>query len=60
MAPESLSQNIYDTRSDTYAFGILLWQIIHFGKKYLNLYLLYELILYSYAFHVSIHVLMSF
>lgn len=32
MAPESLSQNIYDTRSDTYAFGILLWQIIHFGQ----------------------------
>eukprot|EP00105_Crassostrea_gigas_P000843 XP_011412798.2 PREDICTED: tyrosine kinase receptor Cad96Ca [Crassostrea gigas] len=33
MAPESLSQNIYDTRSDTYAFGILLWQIIHFEEK---------------------------
>lgn len=32
MAPESLSENIYDTRTDTFAFGILLWQIAHFGE----------------------------
>ncbi|XP_061183604.1 fibroblast growth factor receptor homolog 1-like [Saccostrea echinata] len=33
MAPESLSENIFDTKTDTYAFGILLWQIIHFGLR---------------------------
>ncbi|XP_056012377.1 fibroblast growth factor receptor 3-like isoform X3 [Ostrea edulis] len=33
MAPESLSQNVFDLKTDTYAFGVLIWQIIHFGLK---------------------------
>jgi hypothetical protein len=33
LAPESLSQNIFNMKTDAYAFGVLMWQIIHFGKN---------------------------
>ncbi|XP_055958744.1 myoblast growth factor receptor egl-15 isoform X5 [Patella vulgata] len=31
MSPESLVENIYNTQTDIWAYGIVLWEIFHFG-----------------------------
>ncbi|XP_071175789.1 fibroblast growth factor receptor-like [Mytilus edulis] len=38
MSPESLREQIYNYRTDIWSYGVLLWEIIHFGlSPYLNL-----------------------
>ncbi|CAG2228875.1 CD331 [Mytilus edulis] len=38
MSPESLKEQIYNYRTDIWSYGVLLWEIIHFGlSPYLNL-----------------------
>lgn len=31
MSPESLQQDIYNYRTDIYSYGVLLWEVVHFG-----------------------------
>ncbi|VDI56221.1 Hypothetical predicted protein [Mytilus galloprovincialis] len=38
MSPESLKEQIYNYRTDIWSYGVLLWEIIHFGlSPYLHL-----------------------
>ena len=32
MSPESLLENVLNIKTDVWAFGVLLWEIVHFGK----------------------------
>ena len=32
MSPESLVENVFNIKTDVWAFGVLLWEIVHFGK----------------------------
>jgi len=31
MSPESVLDNVFSVKSDVWSFGILLWEIVHFG-----------------------------
>lgn len=31
LSPESLLENVYNVKTDIWSFGILLWEIVHFG-----------------------------
>ncbi|CAL1543239.1 unnamed protein product [Lymnaea stagnalis] len=31
-APESLQSNVYNTKTDTWSYGIVAWEILHFGS----------------------------
>ena len=33
MAPESIENGIYNTKTDVWSFGIVLWEIFSFGKE---------------------------
>ena len=32
MSPESLVENIFNIKTDVWQFGVLLWEIVHYGK----------------------------
>lgn len=38
MAPEALQYHIYSTKTDVFAFGIVLWEIATLGKVFLLLF----------------------
>ena len=54
MAPESLVENVFNIKTDIWAFGVLLWEIIHFGK-YCTVQFLYKKLHY----HSNLDILRS-
>nr|KAG5702591.1 hypothetical protein BaRGS_003751 [Batillaria attramentaria] len=36
MAPESLVDNVYNVKTDIWAYGVLVWEILHFGVSLIS------------------------
>lgn len=46
MSPESLLDNVFSVKTDVWSFGILLWEVVHFGRftpKYVKMKHLQEM-----------------